>query len=161
MAGSCHPYLPRDSSVASRPISLQFPEVTAEFDERAGLVLQPGCQIVVQDTLFIVKEIMHGGNEYSLGKIVGVAIAKNLLKMLDRAQSSELPGRNSHVTYRLSLKALGERKKINKKFQGPAHAAIVLGGYDHQARRVQYILSKLQYFLWFVAVCIGRKSLRR
>ena len=100
----------------------------AEFDERAGLVLQPGCQIGVQYTLFIVKKIGRTAGMNTRLENCSVAIAKNLLKMFDGA-SSELPDAILHNILASSKLSGKGRRSIKFAFRSCCHCT---RGYDHQ-----------------------------
>lgn len=83
----------------------------------------------------------------------GIAVAKNLLEMLHRAQAAK-HGTQAHKTDGPVLKGFREFKMINKILQHPRHGAIVLRGHDDQSIRFHDFLGETSQFFRLGSVSV-------
>ena len=74
-----------------------------------------------------------GRDENAAGKVEGVAVAEDLLKMLHGAKTTELAGGESDVANGPILEAFGKGEHINEELEDPRHASVVLGNDDDEA----------------------------
>jgi hypothetical protein len=79
-------------------------------------------------------------NKHAIRVRMGIAIAKDHLKLLDRAEPAPHAGRLADECDGLAIEALGELEHVDEIFQHARERAVVFRGDDMQALRVEHAL---------------------
>ena len=87
-------------------------------------------EIGVGQAAVLGELLVAAANEGTAREVVRVAIAGDLLEVLDRAQAVELPRGKTDIGHGSLLEALGIREHVDEELEGAGIASIVLG-HDH------------------------------
>src|SRR4051812_15681764 len=102
------------SSCQKRKLSL---ELVDEFNETLCLFKQPVANLFILEDSVPVQFLINLTDENALGKLMRIAVAKNLLELLARAKSPPFPCRPADECDWASLKRNWKRKQIHKPLQ--------------------------------------------
>src|SRR5439155_26383987 len=103
-----HPFLPLD-----------------KVEEALGLVLESVGDFGVFEDALGVEQVVDSWQENPFGIEQSVAIAKDHLELLDRAQRAPHPGAQSDEADRLLLEALGELEHVDEILHHTGQPAVV------------------------------------
>ena len=97
------------------------------------LFAEAGGVVAGGETAFGLHDGTDGRDENTAGKVEGVAVAEDLLKMLHGAKATELAGGESDIANGPILEAFGKGEHVDKELEDTGHASVVFGNDDDEA----------------------------
>src|SRR6185503_13993740 len=105
---------PGSASQSNEPLSLQLAN---EFDKSLLLIAQPLHQFRIFDATIWIQQVVDLRHENTFGKQISVAIAKDHLQLLDRAERTPHSGAQPDKTDWPMLETFREFKHVDEVFE--------------------------------------------
>src|ERR1700722_2586122 len=140
---------------------LLFSEAFDKVDVTLRLGFETAQQIGVGQSALIIQETVDARHKDPDGIDEGIAIAKNLLELLNGPECAPDTGGKADKTHRALFEAVGKFQHVDEIFQDAGHAAVVLRRDNDEAVGFEDGLRKGMKRRRFLGVGRRRKNFRR